>query len=79
MSEDINHGRRRFLGTAAKTIGAAQLGMIGAVKAQAGNTGPAERSPSMPLSTTSFGPLKQVDAGVLSVGYAEVGPPMVHQ
>jgi pimeloyl-ACP methyl ester carboxylesterase len=28
-----------------------------------------------PVSSTSFGALKQVDAGVLSVGYAEAGPP----
>ena len=24
---------------------------------------------------TSFAPLKQIDAGLLSVGYAEAGPP----
>ena len=29
MSEEINHDRRRFLGTAAMTIAAAQLGMFG--------------------------------------------------
>ena len=29
MSRDINHDRRRFLGTAAMTVAAAQLGMIG--------------------------------------------------
>ena len=34
MSEEINHDRRRFLGTAAMTIAAAQLGMIGSAKAQ---------------------------------------------
>ena len=28
-SEDINHHRRRFLGTAAMTVAAAQFGMIG--------------------------------------------------
>jgi alpha-beta hydrolase superfamily lysophospholipase len=27
MSEEINHGRRRFFGTAAMTVAAAQLGM----------------------------------------------------
>jgi hypothetical protein len=31
MSEDINHDRRRLLGTAAMTIGAASLGMFDAV------------------------------------------------
>ena len=28
-----------------------------------------------PGTSTSFGPVKQVDAGRLSVGYAEAGPP----
>jgi pimeloyl-ACP methyl ester carboxylesterase len=31
-------------------------------------------SPLRPQSTASFGPLKQIDAGVLNVGYAEAGP-----
>jgi pimeloyl-ACP methyl ester carboxylesterase len=30
--------------------------------------------PSKPRSNTSFGPLKQIDAGLLNVGYAEAGP-----
>ncbi len=35
MSEEINHDRRRFLGTAAMTIGAAQLSMIGSASTAA--------------------------------------------
>jgi pimeloyl-ACP methyl ester carboxylesterase len=31
-------------------------------------------STNTPGTNTSFGPLKQVDAGVLDVGYAEAGP-----
>ena len=34
MFEEINHNRRRFFGTAAMTIAAAQLGMIGSADAQ---------------------------------------------
>src|SRR5262245_48941448 len=34
MSEEINHDRRGFLGTAAMTIAAAQLGMSGCVMQQ---------------------------------------------
>jgi thiol-disulfide isomerase/thioredoxin len=34
MSEEINYQRRRFLGTAAMTMAAAQFGMIGCAKAQ---------------------------------------------
>jgi pimeloyl-ACP methyl ester carboxylesterase len=70
-SKDIDHRRRHFVGTAALTIAAAQLGMIGAVDAQPGKA----KLPSVkPESHTSFGPLKQIDAGLLSIGYAEAGP-----
>ncbi len=45
--------------------------MIGAVDAQPGKA----KLPSVkPGSHTSFGPLKQIDAGLLNVGYAEAGP-----
>jgi pimeloyl-ACP methyl ester carboxylesterase len=74
MSEDINRHRRRFLGTAAMTIAAAQLVMTGSVRAQSGNAGPATLPAVKPGTNTSFGPLKQIDAGVLNVGYAEAGP-----
>jgi hypothetical protein len=40
ISEDINHHRRRFFSTAAMTIAAAQLRMIGSADAQAGKTKP---------------------------------------
>src|SRR5437868_7660835 len=65
-SEAIDHDRRRFLGTAAITIAAAQFALSGAAQAQAATTKPAAH--------TSFGPLKQIDAGLLNVGYAEAGP-----
>jgi pimeloyl-ACP methyl ester carboxylesterase len=68
MSEGVNHHRRRFLGGAAMTIAAAGLGIIGSASAQS-------RLPAIkPGANTSFGPLKQIDAGVLNVGYAEAGP-----
>jgi len=68
MFEGVNHRRRRFLGGAAMTIAAAGLGIIGSASAQS-------RLPAIkPGANTSFGPLKQIDAGVLNVGYAEVGP-----
>jgi pimeloyl-ACP methyl ester carboxylesterase len=61
-SETIDRYRRRFIRTAGMTIAAAQFGMIGAAAAQAGD------------ANTSFGALKQIDAGLLNVGYAEAGP-----
>ena len=72
--EAINHDRRRFFGTAAMTIAAARFTGIGSANAQPGNT--AAKDPPAPgrTASTSFGPLKQIDAGVLNVGYAEAGP-----
>ena len=74
MSEEINNDRRRFLGTAAMTIAAAKLGMFGSASAQSGKTKPANLPAIKPGRNKSFGPLKQIDAGVLNVGYAEAGP-----
>jgi pimeloyl-ACP methyl ester carboxylesterase len=69
--EEIDHHRRRFFGTAALTIAAAQLGMIGSVNAQPNRT----KLPAIkPGTNTSFASMKQIDAGVLNVGYAEAGP-----
>jgi pimeloyl-ACP methyl ester carboxylesterase len=70
MSEDVNHRRRDFLGVAAATFAAAQFGAIGAARAQ-----PKQSLPVLtPGTNTSFAPLKQIDAGLLNVGYAEAGP-----
>jgi pimeloyl-ACP methyl ester carboxylesterase len=70
-SEEIDHHRRRFFGTAAATIAAAQLGMIGSANAQPSGT----KLPAIkPGTNTSFASMKQIDAGVLNVGYAEAGP-----
>src|SRR5215204_3159607 len=72
--EDINQDRRLVLGTAISTMAAAQLGIIDSTAAQTMKT-EAKRLPAIRAGTsTSVGPLKQVDAGVLNIGYAEVGP-----
>ena len=74
LSEDIDQQRRRFVGTAAMTIAAAQLGMIGSAAAQAGKAKSANLPAIKPGTNTSFASLKQIDAGVLNIGYAEAGP-----
>jgi len=74
MSEEINNNRRRFLGTAAMTIAAAQFGMLGSADAQSSKVNPADVPAIKPGTNTSFGPLKQINAGLLNVGYAEAGP-----
>jgi pimeloyl-ACP methyl ester carboxylesterase len=61
-SEKIDFHRRYFFGPVSMTLAAAQFAMIGAAAAQAGGT------------NTSFSALKQIDAGLLNVGYAEAGP-----
>ena len=74
MSKEINHDRRRFLSTASMTIAAAHLGMMGSANAQSSKTKPADLPAVKPGTNTSFGPLKQIDTGLLNVGYAEAGP-----
>src|SRR5260370_12321510 len=69
--DEINQGRRRFFGTAAMAVAATQLGAIGPAAAQRME---AKMPAIKPGTNTSFGPLKQIDAGVLNVGYAEAGP-----
>jgi pimeloyl-ACP methyl ester carboxylesterase len=74
MSDEIDHRRRRLLGNAAMTIAAGQLGLIGAAAAQASTTN-SRGAAMIDLGTSTwFGPLKQIDAGDLNVGYAENGP-----
>jgi pimeloyl-ACP methyl ester carboxylesterase len=74
MSEQIDYERRRFLGMAAMSIAAAQVGRMGSARAQTGNAKPRQLSTIKPGTNTSFGSLKQIDAGVLNVGYADTGP-----
>ena len=74
MSDEINQDRRRFFGAVAMTVAAAQLGMTGSAQAQSRKTPPADLPTIKPGTNTSFGALKQIDAGVLNVGYSEAGP-----
>jgi len=74
MSDEVNQDRRRFFSAVAMTIAATQLGVTGSAQEQSRNTTPADPPRIKPGTNTSFGPLKQIDAGVLSTGYAEAGP-----
>ena len=74
MSQTINHPRRRFLGTAAMSLAAAELLRSGPAHAQASNSASAGAPATKEAAAMSFGTLKQIDAGVLNVGYAETGP-----
>lgn len=69
-SEIVDHRRRRVIGAAAMTIVAAELGLNRSAQADSGETDKATAS----ATQAAFGALKQIDAGVLSVGYTELGP-----
>jgi len=73
-SEEINQHRRSFLGTAAVTVAAAHLLLNGSAEAQPSKTRLAGMRAIKPGTNTSFASLKQIDAGLLSIGYAEAGP-----
>ena len=74
MSNAINLPRRGFLGAAAVTLAAGSLGLARAARAQAG-VSPADALPTIaPGTHTGFAAIRQIDAGVLNVGYAEAGP-----
>jgi pimeloyl-ACP methyl ester carboxylesterase len=68
--DGINRDRRRLLCAAAMTMAAAPFAFGGSAAAQSSGL-PAIK----PGAHTSFGPLKQINAGLLNVGYAEAGPP----
>jgi hypothetical protein len=76
--EEINFQRRRFFSQAALTIAATQLGMLGSASAlsskETGAKVPAVEAATKAGTHTSFDSMKQIDAGLLNVGYAEAGP-----
>ncbi|WP_426670133.1 alpha/beta fold hydrolase [Mucilaginibacter sp. McL0603] len=74
MSEKPHYGRRRFLGAAAITIATGPLFMVSSANAKPEKTNPKNMIPSKPEMNTSFDTIKQINAGVLNVGYAEAGP-----
>jgi len=69
--EEINRHRRRFVGATAMTLAATQFGMINPAAAQRTE---AKMPAIKPGTNISLGVLKQIDAGLLNVGYAEAGP-----
>ncbi|MBV9724707.1 MAG: alpha/beta fold hydrolase, partial [Gammaproteobacteria bacterium] len=85
MSHDFDSGRRRLFGTAALMLAAAELRMSAPAAAQPGASPGAQagagNSPAQRASNTTgmsapapFGAIKHINAGALSVAYAEAGP-----
>jgi len=74
MDKDISLDRRHFLVGMVTAVAASQLDVMGfAGKGARAADAPPTRA-SAGAGKASFGALKQVDAGVLNVGYLEVGP-----
>jgi pimeloyl-ACP methyl ester carboxylesterase len=86
--ENKNPNRRHFLSTAALTLAAAPLGLLGDIitpsgmgKQAASSASSAATSTASPATSSAasgthriLGPLKQIDAGLLNVGYVDAGP-----
>jgi pimeloyl-ACP methyl ester carboxylesterase len=73
MSDEIDLQRRRLVSTAAMALAAAPFvfnDAMAAELAKAKSTLPSVK----PGTNISFAPLKQIDAGLLNVSYAEAGP-----
>ena len=74
MSKKRNYDLRRYLGAVALGIIASPLAMIGSVHAQPIIKKNTDATSLNQVTNTSFGELKQIDAGLLNVGYVESGP-----
>ena len=70
MSENFDHHRREFLSVAAMALAASEFATSGSAEARSAT----HAAPVKTGMHTSFAPLKQIDAGLLNVGYAEAGP-----
>jgi pimeloyl-ACP methyl ester carboxylesterase len=66
--------RRRFLGTAAMTLAATQFGLLSSAIAGPAKAKSGSRSRVSLGASASYGPLKQINAGLLNIGYADEGP-----
>jgi len=73
MNHDTTLDRRHFLAGMVTAVAASQLGVMGFAGGDARVAAAAPTRSNTDASHASFGALKQVDAGVLSVGYAETG------
>jgi len=74
MNYEKTLDRRHFLAGMVTAVAASQLGVVGKAVGD-GSLAAGEQPLPQQKGGRSFGPLKQVDAGVLRVGYVEAGPP----
>ena len=72
MPKEFNYDRRRFLRDSAITLAATEFAPMVPALAQSGDQ--RNSTPAKAGGHTVFASLKQINAGVLNVGYAEDGP-----
>jgi pimeloyl-ACP methyl ester carboxylesterase len=73
QAELIGISRRRLLAMSSVSAGATLLGGL-ALFTASGNVEASDLPTISSGTNTSFGPIKQIDSGLLNVGYAESGP-----
>ncbi len=74
MAKEIDNDRRNLLRSGMLAIATAGLGMAGSAYAQSPKANAANGTAPALRTRASFSSLKQIQAGLLNVGYAEAGP-----
>jgi hypothetical protein len=74
QQSSVGLSRRRLLTMAGASAGATVLTPYALLAEGVRSPSTAAKPDPLAGNNTSFAPLKQIDAGVLSVGYAEAGP-----
>jgi pimeloyl-ACP methyl ester carboxylesterase len=75
MLQKHNYDRRRFLGDAAIAMAAGPILMIGGANAQSFKTSPlTSGKSSTKINAPSSFDIKQINAGLLNIGYGDLGP-----
>ena len=74
MLEEINYSRRDFLNAVTMSLAAAEFGVFDTTDIPSGNATRTATTTVQPGADSQFGTVKQINAGVLNVGYIEAGP-----
>src|SRR5690242_7554531 len=73
IDAQVSVHRRRFLGTTAAAWALLPAGLVGSAQAQTATSSDVDAA-ARAAAPVDMGPLHQIDAGDLTVGYAEFGP-----
>src|SRR5689334_13038588 len=71
MFDAVRYNRRHLLAAAAASVVADRIDDVRSARARTNTPAPAGLSRTQPSTTMSFGPVQQIDAGLLNVGYVE--------